>query len=35
MEIEEVGSKPGKIIHVNVDSYTGLKSFHVQKISKG
>ena len=24
----------GKIIHVNVDSYTGLKSFHVQKILK-
>ena len=35
MEIEEVAeSKPEKIIHVNVDSYTGLKSFHVQKISK-
>ena len=35
MEIEEVAeSTPEKIIHVNVDSYTGLKSFHVQKISK-
>ena len=35
MEIEEVAeNKPEKIIHVNVDSYTGLKSFHVQKISK-
>ena len=35
MEIEEVAeSAPEKIIHVNVDSYTGLKSFHVQKISK-
>ena len=35
MEIEEVAeSTPEKIIHVNVDSYTGLKSYHVQKISK-
>ena len=35
MEIEEVAeNKPEKIIHVNVDSYTGLKSFHVQKILK-
>ena len=35
MEIEEVAeSTPEKIIHVNVDSYTGLKSFHVQKILK-
>ncbi len=35
MEIEKVAeSTPEKIIHVNVDSYTGLKSFHVQKISK-
>ena len=35
MEIEEVAeSTPEKIIHVNVDSYTGLKSYHIQKISK-
>ena len=35
MEIEEVAeSTPEKIIHVNVDSFTGLKSFHVQKILK-
>ena len=35
MEIEEVAeSTPEKIIHVNVDSYTGLKIYHVQKISK-
>ena len=35
MEIEEVAeSTPEKIIHVNVDSFTGLKSYHVQKISK-
>ena len=35
MEIEEVAENtPEKIIHVNVDSYTGMKSYHVQKISK-
>ena len=34
-EIEKVAENtPEKIIHVNADIHTGLKSFHVQKISK-